>query len=245
MNVTDNLKIGLLEDETIVIRDLKARLEHMGYDVVAACASGEEFLTAVKNTPMQLCLVDINLRGQLSGIETMQLMQKTKNIPVIYLTAQGDAKTFDKAKETNPSAYLLKPYNEFEIRAAIELAINNFEEINAAGDEKDFKVIEDKIFFKYKNRFERVKVLDIIYLEASGNYTELHVEGGKCYLLVQQLGKFESIFKEEFMYRCHRSFIVNLHKVDGFDDVSIYIGEKYIPISKAHKKEFLDRLRII
>ena len=124
------------------------------------------------------------------------------------------------------------------------MAIENFEEQNTPED-KELKVIEDKIFFKYRDRFECIKVQDILFLEASGNYTTLHIEGEKSFVLISQLGKFESILNENYIYRCHRSYVVNLHKIDGFDDSHLYIGKHPIPISKTYKKEFLNRLRII
>lgn len=238
------MKIVILEDEAIVIRDLKARLNHLGYEVVASFNNGADFLSFMTGNEVDMCLVDINIKGHMNGIETVNMLQKTHTVPVIYLTAQGDMETFNQAKNTKPSAYLLKPYNEFELQASIELALENFVE-QSANDDKELKVIDDKIFFKHKDRFECIKVKDILFLEASGNYTTLHAQGDNSFLLVSQLGKFESILNENFVYRCHRSYIVNLHKVDGFDDSHLYVGEHQIPISKTYKKEFLDRLRII
>lgn len=238
------MKIVLLEDEAIVIRDIKARLNKLGYDVIASFNNGFDFLNFMNQNDADMCLIDINIRGEMNGIETVCKLQVNHNIPVIYLTAQGDRETFLQAKNTKPAAYLLKPYNEFELIASIELAIENFEESNAS-DERALKIIEDKFFFKYKERFECVKTKDVLFLEASGNYTTLHVEQGKSFLLSTQLGKIEELFQDSFFYRSHRSFIVNLHKVDGFDDSHLYIGQHQIPISKTYKKEFLERLRII
>jgi DNA-binding LytR/AlgR family response regulator len=238
------MKIVLLEDEAIVIRDIKARLNRLGYEVTAAFNNGEEFLDFMDNNDADMCLIDINIKGEMNGIDTVNILQKNHNIPVIYLTAQGDRETFLQAKNTKPAAYLLKPYNEFELQASIELAIENFEQQNNSED-KELKIIEDKVFFKYKERFECIKVQDVLFLEASGNYTTLHIQDGKSFLLVSQLGKFEAILQEKYIFRCHRSFIINLHKIDGFDDSHLYIGESQIPISKTYKKEFLNRLRII
>lgn len=238
------MKIALLEDESIVIRDLKLRINSLGYEIVFAFDNAKDFLHQLDNTNVDLCLVDINIKGDINGIDAVKILQEKHNIPIIYITAQGDMETFNLAKQTKPQAYLLKPYNEFELQASIELAIENFGGEKNENSEKDLHLINDKIFFRFKNRFESIHIKDILYLEASGNYTEIISETNK-YLVVTQLGKFESLLNEKFIYRCHRSFLINLHMVDGFDDTHIYIGEKYIPISKTHKKEFLNRLRII
>ncbi|MBI1183153.1 response regulator [bacterium] len=236
------MKIVILEDESIVVHDLKLRLQQMGYEVVAAFDNGKDLLAYSKDNDFDLYLVDINIKGDINGVATVKQLLKIRNIPVIYLTAQADNDSFEKAKETKPAAYLLKPYNDFDLRSSIELAIENFN--TQTNKQEELFVVQDKIFIRHLDRYERVILSDIQYIEASGNYTEIITKNNK-YLVVNQLGKFEPVLNEPFFYRCHRSFIVNLHAVDGFDDSHLYIGNKQIPISRNHKKEFLDRLRVI
>lgn len=242
------MKIVLLEDEMIVVRDLTSRLKTMGYNRVDAFDNGAEFLAHLQIHGADLCLVDININGEINGIETIQKLANNSDIapiPIIYLTAQADKESFDQAKETKPSAYLLKPYNAFELQSAIELAIEHFESKSFEKElDKGIQIIDDKVFIKHKNRYDRISVKDILYLEAFGNYTEIHTRQN-MYVVVSQLGKIEQTFNESYLFRCHRSFMVNLQALDGFDDAYVFFGEKAIPISKAQRAEMLSRLRIL
>lgn len=240
------MRILLLEDEIILASDLKARLKSMGYPNVEIHDNGVDFLNDIEKKGADLCLIDININGEINGIETVTKMQESIQIPIIYLTAQGDKETFDQAKSTKPSAYLLKPYNQFELQATIELAIEQFENQTEEKEEeeKTLNVVADKIFIKYNGRYDRINVNDILFLEAFGNYTEI-ITAEKKYTITAQLGKLESNLSDSHLFRCHRSFIVNLDKIDGFDDSCAFIEQKIIPISKGQRAEFMSRLRIL
>jgi DNA-binding LytR/AlgR family response regulator len=236
------MKILLLEDEAIVIKDLEMSLREMGYPSIMAFNKGDDFIQYTQTIVPDLCIVDIHLKGSISGIEAVKLLKSRHScpIPVIYLTAQGDKATLNEALETMPSAYLLKPFNAFELHAAIELAILNHETAANTSD-KEVDVEKNKVFFRHQNKFESIEIGKVWFLEAEGNYTKLHCERGH-FLLVCQLGKFANIMYKHFMYRCHRSFIINMHKVESFDERHIYIEGSKIPLAKNRKKEFLERL---
>jgi len=229
----------------IVVRDLKARLKSMGYEDIMSFDNGPGFLEHIKQEGADLCLVDIHIKGPIDGIQTVQQIPENKKIPIIYITAQADHETFTQAKTTKPAAYLTKPYNAFELQTSIELAVEAFEEHPQEEPEsKNIKVIDDKIFIKHQNRYDRVKLSEICYMEAFGNYSEIHTET-KRYTVVTQLGKLETALQEDFLFRCHRSFIINLNAVLGFDESAAYVLEKTIPIAKNQRQEFLSRLRVL
>lgn len=116
-------KILIVEDEAVVSLDIARRLEKMAYEVIARVASGEEAIAAIAAEPPDLVLMDINLQGSLDGIETAAKIDRDYQIPVIYLTAYAGDSTIGRAKETNPYGYILKPFKERELRAAIEVAL--------------------------------------------------------------------------------------------------------------------------
>lgn len=119
-----NSKILIVEDEAVVSLDISRRLEKMGYEVVGRAASGEEALTVTQETSPDLVLMDINLQGELDGIETAEQIYEQAKIPVIYLTAYAGESTLQRAKQTRPYGYILKPFKERELRAAIEIALS-------------------------------------------------------------------------------------------------------------------------
>ncbi len=116
-------RILIVEDEGIVALDLQSSLEGLGYDVLASVSSGEEAIEEAERTRPDLVLMDIMLEGDLDGVETAAQIHDRFYIPVIYLTAYADDDTLRRAKITEPFGYLLKPFDEAELRTTIEIAL--------------------------------------------------------------------------------------------------------------------------
>jgi signal transduction histidine kinase len=121
------LKILIVEDEAIVAEDIGIRLEKMGYAIADIVASGEEAISAAIRTQPDLVLMDIMLQNEMSGIQAAQEIYTQLHKPVIYLTAYGDDKTVKQAQVTYPFGYLLKPFKDKELMAAIEIARSRYQ----------------------------------------------------------------------------------------------------------------------
>ncbi len=120
-------RILIVEDEVLIAEDLKSCLEFQGYEVLKPVESGEAALEMVTSEPIDLILMDILLKGVLSGIETVHEIQNHYDIPTIYLTSHSDKATLEAAKKTEPFGYILKPFNDQELFGAIELALYKHE----------------------------------------------------------------------------------------------------------------------
>lgn len=116
-------QIMVVEDESIVAEDMKAMLEGFGYHVPAVAFSGEEAVRKAFDTHPDLVLMDIVLKGQMSGVEAVERIRSRCNIPVVYVTAYADEKTVRRAKATEPYGYILKPFDARELQTAIEIAL--------------------------------------------------------------------------------------------------------------------------
>lgn len=116
--------ILIVEDEMIVARDLQIRLTQMGYNVPHITGSGEEAIGLARASSPDLMLVDIQLKGDMDGVETARRIKAHAETPVVYLTAHSDPATLDRAKETEPYGYLIKPFKAEELRTTIEMALN-------------------------------------------------------------------------------------------------------------------------
>ena len=116
-------RILVVEDERIVAEDLKGKLEAMGYAVVHLAASGEEAVQAARETRPDLVLMDVQLSGEMDGVQAADLVRRELGIPVVYLTAYADDETLERAKVTEPFGYLVKPFGERELRSAIEISL--------------------------------------------------------------------------------------------------------------------------
>lgn len=113
----------IVEDESIVALDLENRLRSMGFSVVGRAGTGAAAIELVGRTPPDVVLMDIQLRGDIDGIKTADLIQEEYDVPVIFLTAFSDSKSLERAKRSNAYGYLLKPFQERELSIAIELAL--------------------------------------------------------------------------------------------------------------------------
>ncbi|MCK4695526.1 MAG: response regulator, partial [Candidatus Cloacimonetes bacterium] len=116
-------KILIVEDEPIIAKDIQRALIRDGYDVPNPVRSGNEALKMAKELNPDLVLVDIKLEGNLNGTEITDIIQNKLKIPVIYLTAYADKKTISDAKITGPFGYLIKPFDDRELHATIEMAL--------------------------------------------------------------------------------------------------------------------------
>ncbi|MBO3458561.1 ATP-binding protein [Aetokthonos hydrillicola Thurmond2011] len=121
-------KILVVEDEGIIACDIKYCLEKSGYTVPAIAAYGEQAIEKASELHPDLVLMDIMLKGNMSGIEAADQIISNFNIPVIYLTAYSDEKTLKRAKITQPFGYILKPFEEMQLITAIEIALSKYQE---------------------------------------------------------------------------------------------------------------------
>jgi two-component system, cell cycle sensor histidine kinase and response regulator CckA len=116
-------KVAIVEDEYIVALDIKSFLERSGYVVAGMFASGEDLLGEIEARRPDLVLMDIKIRGRLDGVETARLVHDQFHTPVVLLTAYADDETIARAKITQPFGYIIKPFEERELKTAIEIAL--------------------------------------------------------------------------------------------------------------------------
>ena len=131
-------QIMVVEDEGIVSEDIQKSLQNLGYTVSAAVDSGEEALVKAAESPPDLVLMDIVLKGELDGIETAAQIRSRFNIPIIYLTAYTDVKTLERAKMTEPFGYIVKPFEDRELRTAVEMALYKSEMDNRLREREEW-----------------------------------------------------------------------------------------------------------
>ena len=116
-------RIFIVEDEAVVALDIKGRLQRMNYDVVGIASSGEDAMPAVGVLKPDVVLMDVSLGGGMDGIEAAARIKEQFRIPVVYITAYNDAELIARISLTEPFAYVLKPFEEAELHAAVEIAL--------------------------------------------------------------------------------------------------------------------------
>ncbi len=119
-------RILIVEDETIVALDMRARLQSLGYTVVGTAPSSELAIALAKKYEPHLVLMDIKLHGDTDGVETARRICKIREVPVVFVTAYTDESTLRNVQSSSSYGYIVKPYHERELRIAIELALSKF-----------------------------------------------------------------------------------------------------------------------
>ena len=162
-------QILIVEDEPIVAADLKVRLELLGCHVVGAVPSGEKAVAMAGQSRPDLVLMDIRLEGRMDGIEAAQEIRRQWRLPVVYLTAYADDTTLERAKVTEPFGYILKPFEDRELKTVIEMALykHRAEEVLQKSEEKFSKAfqasptmmtivsLKDRRYIEVNKAFER------------------------------------------------------------------------------------------
>jgi CheY-like chemotaxis protein/DNA-binding PadR family transcriptional regulator len=116
-------QILVVDDEAIITMQLEERLSAMGYTVVGMAASGEDGIEKARKLTPDLVLMDIVMPGRLNGIEAAKIIIDELDIPVVFVTSYADDTIIEKAKSVRPFGYIVKPFNELEVKAAIEVAL--------------------------------------------------------------------------------------------------------------------------
>ena len=196
----------------------------------------------------------------MDGVDTALKIRQLRPVPLIYLTAQTDAPTVERAKATFPSAYLAKPFDEKNLQLAIEMALHNFafqtpatplsfpinpfgkgtsppaEKISLNAD--NILRTEAAIFIKQNYKFVKFRPEDLLHCQADGVYTDL-ITKEKKYTLRLTLQQVVEKLQFPQLVRVHRSYAVNRLNIESFTDQDVTVGGVEIPVGASFREEFL------
>jgi DNA-binding response OmpR family regulator len=148
-------KILIIEDEIIVALDIQAALEELGYEVTDIATNYTGALQSVSENTPDIIPSDINLKNSKDGIDTIKKIHETHTIPAIYLTAFSDDETINRAIETNPLAYLLKPFKQEELKSTLLLALYKSKQPssqNSENNDNPYKYLGSNYFYNEENK---------------------------------------------------------------------------------------------
>ena len=152
-----SLKILIVEDDSVSALLLQRALEKNNHEIIGIADTGEKALDLLDESHADIVMMDINLAGELDGITTTEIINEKFDIPVVYLSASSDAETLNKVVGTNPSAYVIKPFNIRELNMVIELAI--FKDRKEKELQKLNNELEEKVRMRTAELYEANKEL--------------------------------------------------------------------------------------
>lgn len=244
--------ILIVEDESIVAKDIELSLKKLGYKVVGIASTGEKALDLVEKHMPDLILMDIMLKGNMSGIDVADRVHKDQQLPVIYLTAYADQATLNKAKVTEPYGYILKPFKEVDLQTTIEMTLYRHGKIAQIKKERDFlySIVEgqqpehDIMFVKSNSKLVKLRTGDITYIEALKDYVVINTHETR-YTIHSTMKDIMSKLNENDFIRVHRSYIVRIDKIGSIEQPNIVLekSRKLIPIGGSYKEPLLEKIK--
>jgi len=189
----DKRRILVIEDESLVAEEIRVALKNFGYEIVGVARTGKEALNLANEFSPDLALVDIKLRGDMDGIETAEKLRSQFGIPIVYLTVLVDQDTLDRIKQTQPFGFIVKPFEERELRGVIETALYKSKmETKIRESEQKYKETSDFLESLFNAIPDMIGILDkqynvLRYNKAGYEFLNLkpdQVHGKKCYQLI-------------------------------------------------------------
>jgi len=248
-------KILVVEDERLVAKDIADTIKNIGYNVTATVNRGDKAIEEIEQNRPDLVIMDVKLKGKMTGIDTAKEIKERFNIPVIFLSAYSDRETLSKAKLAEPYGYLLKPFKEKELLTNIETAIYKAEKDHELMKEKELYSslvqnkngdTQDSIFVRADYRLNKINFKDILYVEALKDYVVITTTDNS-YTTHTTMKEMVRILPKKNFVRIHRSFIVNISKIYSikYPDLVIEDQMKVLPIGGLYRKELYSRLNMI
>ena len=243
--MTTDIKIGIVEDELLIAEKIKVILTEIGYQVAEPVSNYAEALDMVSRDAPDMLLLDINLNAPKDGIDIARKINETHRLPFIFLTANSDAETVERAKTVKPYAYLVKPFTKDELFAAIEIAFDHFNSSRKASENTAVPSPQrDFTFVKENHRFVKVSFETILYVESLENYVVIHTKDKKKATIRSTFTEFLALLPIERFHRIHRSYAIQLDLIDNIKNMEVVVGGQKVPLSSSYRASLLVALGI-
>lgn len=237
------VKVLVVEDEVIVAEELVQLLTIEGYDIIGRATSASQALQLCRQNPPDIALLDINIDGDRNGLTLAAELSRQYEMSFIFLTAYDDQKYIKQAAELSAHSFIIKPFQSKSLLASVRMAAESVI-MEKQGSDTEEQILNDRIFIKSGDRFQKVMIDDVTYGEAVGSYTKLSINGDDM-TIAMNLKKFMDKITSPLFVRVHRSYVVNIAKVDSINGNTIYMGEHQIPMSSSYREHLLNKISLL
>jgi two-component system, LytTR family, response regulator len=246
------LKCIIVDDEFKSREGLKALIEKFceNVEVAALCQNGNEAITAMEEVKPDIVFLDIQLQKE-TGFEILERLDKIE-FEIVFTTAYSEYAI--KAFRFSAIDYLLKPIDINDLRLAIEKArkriVGNINERVAtlAQNMKGNGFRHSRLALPASDGLVFVSIDEILYCEATGNYTNIHMIDSRKFLVSRTLKEYADLLEDQDFFRIHNSYVINLNSIKkyirGEGGQVVMSNDKALDVSKAKKKSFLDKIKM-
>lgn len=214
-------KILIVEDEVFIAEELSAILKELNYEVTEIAFNAESAIESLNSNPPDLAILDIRMNGENQGFKIAKYINENLDIPFIFLTSFSDERTVVEASLLKPSAYVLKPFSDADIFSTLSIVFQSFQ---AGARNITIKIGRDSIVLDPE---------EILWIKSDDNYVELRTED-KRHLVRSTIDGFIEKYSLNNFIRAHRSYAVNIAKIESMNSKQMIINGVEIPISKKY-----------
>lgn len=245
------ITIQIIEDRPDEAEQLRQYLEKYNYEISSIATNLKDALGLFYSQKPDMVIIDVFLHGQPDGIVFAEKINenKTTKKPFIFLTGATDRGTFEAAKLTDPFSYLIKPYNEVELRYAIELTLEKFaNQVGALSlGEYPYIIVNQCFFIKKREHLIKVPIASITHIEVRGKFLNIY-SLSNSFLIELPLTEIMYKLPEKQFIRVSRSTVVNIDKVQSFsmaDNQVILDNNKRILISRRNREQIMKQFDVL
>ncbi|WP_192085483.1 LytTR family DNA-binding domain-containing protein [Algoriphagus sp. Y33] len=233
-------RILLVEDNLNLSENLKEILSLQGYEILEILEEAETALVIIEEAAPDLVLVDIKLKGNKTGIELAEELRLSMDIPIVFLTSASGSDVVNRVKHIRPEGFISKPFTTNSLVTAIELAIENHKSRSTNIYKPDKDVVSD-LFIRENGWLKKIMINDIHWIKAEGTYTHIYVKG-KQYTLRNTVKDLMQKLPYDQFSRIHKSFIINMKKIEAFSSTTVKIEDSEIPIGRKYYQALLKNI---
>lgn len=236
------VKVLIVEDELLAAEDIKEQLLDAGYFITGIARTYEEALTLFKQDLPDLVLLDIQLDGEKDGIAVASAINKLTKVPIIYITGSAEDNLLERAKNTQPVTFVLKPFRAKEFITNVALAIKNFAQHNSV----EKSLLSNAVFIPIPpSGHEKVLKEDILYVEGDGSYTTLVTQHNKKYDITLYLSKLIPQLESDSLVRISKKHVINAHHLTKINKKAVWLGHEKLTVGEHYRKTLMQRLSFI
>lgn len=226
----------IVDDEDVFVRQLSNQLEKLAFiKIVGHCKTYGDAFLALKTQKVDVVLLDVNLESA-DGLNGFDLLRQMPNMPPVIIISNTPDYAVESYSIGKAKDFLVKPIDNRRLLLAINRALDIDLESSQLLD-------KNSVFFKMGRRFQRFDINDIDYIEGYGIYTKVIVNG-TSHVINDSLTNLENSLDAKKFMRVHKSYIINLNKLVGFDHSKLFLKNSFIPIGASYKTKLEGLLRL-
>jgi DNA-binding LytR/AlgR family response regulator len=229
------MKCLIIDDDPLVcdmISHFVSKVDFLEYSI--QCQNGTDALNLLAVETFDLIFLDIDM-PEIPGTDLIRNINPA--LPVIIITSSPDFAL--ESYNYHVVDYLLKPVNYTRFYKAVQKVFL----LKKATGKAETKPAQEEIFIKDGHNLIKLNLKEVLYIEAVSNYVSFKTTS-KTYLSLMSMQKLEEGLPDKFI-RIHRSYIVNINKIDKIEATTLFIGEKALPISNSYKEKLLQKLNLL